>query len=332
MGPGPARVGEVPGRSHSTSGDSPDRLVEATSRSRPHISAVEVSTNPAHAARIYAGLGWPLLPCHAIAEGRCACGDVECGSPGKHPLLRHGLHDASSITSDVDAWWRRWPAANVGVRTGRRPDGSGLVVIDIDPAHGGDESFEELGRTLGSLPETLSVATGGGGRHLYFRHPEPRIGNSAGRLGPGIDVRSDGGYVIAPPSLHRSGRSYRWRPAPIVPLPDSLVRLLRQDNPQPASAPPVAPTRPCTAWAKTALEQETRRVIDAAEGGRNHALNRAAFALGQLVAGGHLEENVVRSHLAAAAATAGLAERETVATISSGLRAGARSPRHPATR
>lgn len=329
---GPTRVGEVPGRPHASTGDSPRVPEEATSTSYPHISSADVPTSPADAAATYTSLGWPVLPCHGIVEGRCTCGDGGCTSPGKHPLLRHGLHDASAKASDTALWWRRWPAANVGLRTGPRPDGGELVVIDIDPIHGGDDSFRDLVRALGPLPQTLAVETGSGGRHLYFAHPSAPIANSSGRLGSGIDVRGHGGYVIAPPSLHQSGRRYRWVPAPIMPLPTPLERLLQQNAPAVTREPPLAPDRACTAWAKAALEQEVRQVRGAAEGGRNHTLNRAAFALGQLVAGGHLDENVVRSQLTAAAAAAGLGEHETTATIGSGLRAGGRFPRHPAAR
>jgi hypothetical protein len=120
-------------------------------------------------------------------------------------------------------------------------------------------------------------------------------------------------------------------PAPIAPMPRTLLDLL-QDRHAPAPSAPQSGPRPSTAWAAAALEREAQGVRCAAEGGRNHSLNRAAFALGQLVAGGHLDEEAGRSHLAAAATAAGLGEREIAATIRSGLRAGARSPRHPAAR
>lgn len=102
------------------------------------------------------------------------------------------------------------PSHNVGVCTGKRSD---VLVLDIDPRHDGEETLHELEATLGPLPETPQVITGGGGTHYYFRRPrtDTPIRNSAGKLGPGVDVRCDGGYVVAPPSIHPdTGRAYFW--------------------------------------------------------------------------------------------------------------------------
>src|SRR5207248_3906466 len=114
---------------------------------------------------------------------------------------------ATTNPAEASSWWRRWPEANVGVRTGAV---SGLVVIDVDARHGGAASLGHLLRRFGALPPGPRVRTGGG-MHLYFRHPGESIANDVGRrLGPGIDVRGDGGYVIAPPSRHASGARYAW--------------------------------------------------------------------------------------------------------------------------
>jgi hypothetical protein len=96
----------------------------------------------------------------------------------------------------------------VGILTGRE---SGLVVIDVDVRHGGDTSLEALEAAYDRLPATLTAHSGGGGRHLYFQHPGGHIPTSA-QLGgfSGLDVRADGGYIVAPPSLHQSGQQYRW--------------------------------------------------------------------------------------------------------------------------
>jgi Bifunctional DNA primase/polymerase, N-terminal/Primase C terminal 1 (PriCT-1) len=86
-----------------------------------------------------------------------------------------------------------------------------VIVVDIDPRHEGNETLAERERDNGPLPDTWETLTGGGGRHLWFRHPGiARIPNSAGVIGPGIDVRGDGGFVVAPPSIHESGRRYAW--------------------------------------------------------------------------------------------------------------------------
>lgn len=292
-------------------------------------------THPVATALRLAERGWPVLPCHTPCTDRCSCGTSECPSPGKHPRTRRGLHDATCDLDVITRWWRRWPAANPAVRTGAAPDGGGLVVIDIDPHAGGGASFERLTSEHGQLPATLEVHTGSGGRHLYFDHPGTPVPNSAGRLGAGIDVRGDGGYVLVPPSQHRSGGTYRWATRhELAELPGWLLDLV-----DPACRRVAAPAlatvpsdRAYTAWASAALDGEVASVRGAMEGCRNHTLNRAAFALGQLVAGGHLAEHEVVSALTSAALAAGLGERETRTTIASGLRAGLDRPRHPASR
>ena len=91
-----------------------------------------------------AGRGWPVMPCHHPVDDGCSCGHADCASPGKHPRTRHGLQQATTDSGTIRRWWRRWPEANVAVRTGARPDGAGVVVIDIDPAHGGDIALAAL--------------------------------------------------------------------------------------------------------------------------------------------------------------------------------------------
>ena len=143
------------------------------------------------AALAYARRGVPVFPCEAR---------------GKRPLTASGFRDAATDPGRIEAWWRRWPGANVGVPTGPR---SGLLVLDVDPREGGDESLEALERRRGAAPRTTRARTGGGGSHLYFRYPAgPAVANSAGFLGSGLDVRGEGGYVVAPPS--RTTGPYEW--------------------------------------------------------------------------------------------------------------------------
>jgi hypothetical protein len=125
----------------------------------------------------------------------------------KVPATSDGLKSATTNVERVRAWWQQWPEANLAIRTG---DDSALVVIDVDVQHGGAGSLRELERRHGDLPKTARVLTGSGGQHVYFRHPGPEIRNSAGKLGAGLDVRGDGGYVVAPPSVHDNGRAYQW--------------------------------------------------------------------------------------------------------------------------
>jgi hypothetical protein len=195
------------------------------------------------AALASARRGWLVVPLHApLAHGCCTC-EHPCGvSAGKHPRTPHGFYDASSQADQIARWWRRWPHANVGIRTGKA---SGLVVLDVDARHGGETSLETLQTRYGALPPTLTASSGGGGQHLYFHHPVPRLPNSTEMGGyAGLDVRADGGYIVAPPSLHRSGQPYRWQePAsPLAILPDWLSALL-------TSKPiPARPLPPRLAW------------------------------------------------------------------------------------
>lgn len=149
-----------------------------------------------------------IFPLYGIAaDGRCECGDADCGSPGKHPRTEHGLKDASMDEGVVNGWWSKWPHSNIGMPTGSQV---GVMVLDVDPRHGGLDSLSALLAEHGELPPTREVATGGGGSHLFFRCPSPSPRNSTNLLGQGLDIRAEGGYVVVPPSLHASGGRYAW--------------------------------------------------------------------------------------------------------------------------
>ena len=247
-----------------------------------------------------------------------------------------GLTVASVDPATIDGWWRRWPTANVAIRTGAV---SGLIVLDVDPDHGGDDSLDALLHEHGPLPPGAIVRTGSGGQHFYFTHPGGMIRNDTGRrLGPGLDIRGDGGYVIAPPSRHTTGVTYRWDP-PDRQLPQPpgwlLDRLREPARPPTRSTPPTSePSSPrrISAWAGAALERELDKVSAAQEGSRNSTLNRSAFSLGQIIGSGALDANEVEHLLLDRATAIGLGEREARATIASGLTAGTRQPRSPADR
>ena len=275
--------------------------------------------------------GFEVLPCHSPGVGGCSCRQPDCVSAGKHPRTRQGLHDATADPALIRQWWQRWPTANVAIRTGAV---SGLVVIDIDPDHGGLDTMRSLAAEA-PIPKGLRVRTGSGGWHLYFAHPGGRVRNSAGTaLGPGVDVRGDGGYVIAPPSRHISGGTYQWTgPWTLPDLPDHLLSRVRPpERPTPTWTEPVRLDRALSAWAAKALDDEARQVGTAPAGGRNHRLNRAAFSLGQIVGAGLLDPDTVTDHLHHAALRAGLGAREATMTIRSGLQAGMTRPRTPADR
>ena len=155
----------------------------------------------------YAARGWPVLPLYPVKEGVCACARGEsCPHPGKHPRTPNGVHNATTNRKRIKAWLEKWPKANVEIATGRH---SGIFVLDVD-GKVGKASLKALQDEYGRLPKTITVETGNG-RHLYFRCDGARVRNSAGRLGKGIDVRGDGGYVVAAGSVHSSGAKYRYR-------------------------------------------------------------------------------------------------------------------------
>ena len=146
----------------------------------------------AQAATKYLARGWSVLPLRP---------------KDKRPILDwEPLQQARPSAEDVANWFRRWHTANVGIVTGEI---SNLIVLDVDPKHGGDASLARLEQRFGSLPATIESVTGGGGRHLYFAHPGGFVRNRIG-LAQGIDLRGDGGYIVAPPSVHPSGKLYAW--------------------------------------------------------------------------------------------------------------------------
>jgi putative DNA primase/helicase len=148
------------------------------------------------AALNYAERGWHVIPLHDVTAGACSCVDgASCSTPGKHPRITRWQHRASADAATMAEWWRRWPAANVGIATGAR---SGLLVLDVDPRHGGDDELAALEAERGRLPETVAVVTGGGGMHYYFAHPGGEIRSRT--LAPGLELKADGTFVVAPPS------------------------------------------------------------------------------------------------------------------------------------
>lgn len=285
------------------------------------------------AALAYGRRGWQVLPLWWPATtGDCACGLTDCESVGKHPVSRlvpHGLHDATSGLDELGRWWSRAPLANVGIRTGAE---SGLVVVDVD----GEAGRRSLRALIAShvVLQPRWARTGSGGWHAYFAHPGIAVPNSAGRLGEGLDIRGDGGYVVAPPSLHASRRLYRWvgpppeGEEPLPHLPDWLLELAMPPAPAEAEPGPIElGSDDIAAYVSAVVERETRDVAGAPPGQRNHRLNRAAFKLGQFVGAGLLEETVAAAVLVAAGLAAGPGERKIRSTVSRGLDAGKSHPR-----
>lgn len=176
---------------------------------------------------------------------------------GKKPLISWERYQKERATIEqIEAWWSKWPLANVGIVTGKI---SGLIVLDIDgPA--GEQTLKD--QKL-HLPPTITTKTGGDGWHYYFKYPDFECNNFAGRL-PGIDFRGDGGYVVAPPSYHPNGTKYDWAISPKEETPAEapgwLLKLIREEGDVSALLP--------EAWTD-----------DVTEGGRNDHLARLAGSL-----------------------------------------------------
>lgn len=170
----------------------------------------------------YAANGWLVVPLHSVKAGVCTCRKPNCKSKGKHPLLPNGLHGASSDPQQILEWFGdektitgRYPGGNIGIRTGNC---SRLFVVDVDGPEA-MRAFAVFQAERGALPATGRVLTGRAdadgnrtGCHYYFHLAKKQNAppNSQGAIGAGIDVRGEGGYVAAPPSLHYTGRLYRW--------------------------------------------------------------------------------------------------------------------------
>ena len=259
------------------------------------------------AALEYARKGLPIFPCSPL---------------DKKPLTPHGFKDATTDEAQVRAWWGKWPNAMIAAPTG---PASGVWALDpdVDPVKqlDGIAALHQLVAQYGSLPQTLTSITPRGGKHLFFAwDPNVDIRNSESKVGPGIDVRGNGGYVILPPSRNGTGGAYQWDPnSPRIfaPAPPWLIVL--------------AKAKKVSAYAKAALERECKTVAAALPGTRNSTLNKAAFNLGQLIGGGALDEQEVRDRLFEAAETCRLVADDGAtaaeATIDSGITAGKKQPR-----
>lgn len=224
------------------------------------------------AALTYARRGWPVAPAHSPRSDRsCSCGDAKCDRVGKHPRTRHGLTDATTDEKTIREWWQKWPDANVLIRTGKVGDRY-LVALDVDPRHDGEENLARLIVSNEELPETPRAITGGSGSHVFMwsRLPVKSSVGSNGGIAPGLDVRGVGGYVIAAPSLHESGREYEWdagaHPAdvPLAEAPAWFVAVAGLAGERVKVKP---------------SDVEGAEIAEIFEGGRNNALTRIAGAM-----------------------------------------------------
>lgn len=221
----------------------------------------------------YAKLGWPVLPCEPRS---------------KKPLTSHGFKDATLNPVSIQSFWNKWPDANIGIATGIS---SGVLVVDVDPRNGGDTQLAELEARYGHLPRDYTINSGGGGFHIYLQLPTlPVQGWSCCKLAPGIDIKGDGGYIIAPPSLHPSGQRYqfRYRCAELPPVPDWLTTLLHAKNGAQAHASGRANTQTDDLRASDEIKQVIR------EGKPTGQRSEAIFAaLRALICAGHTDDEII---------------------------------------
>jgi Bifunctional DNA primase/polymerase, N-terminal len=283
------------------------------------------------AALSYAARGIPVYPVHwprptpSRASLACSCPrGPGCDRPAKHPLLRHGVKEATTDPDRIGRWWRRWPAANLGLATGVVFD-----ALDVDgPA--GLAALHQLQEAVAlRLPGPL-VATGGGGWHHWFR--PTGLGNRPPHGLAHVDWRGRGGCVLAPPSRHISGRSYRWLvsldQASLAEVPAVLRARLDPNRPtrtRPAGT--VGPAAPGHPYGRQVLAAELAALDRATPGQRNRTLNRTAFKVYRYVAGGVLDEQDVTLAFTTVARAIGLSAAETARTLASARTAGLANPR-----
>lgn len=255
-------------------------------------------SSPTHAAaRAYACRGIPIFP-------------VAAADTFKRPATANGLLDATTDLEKIDGWYGANPSLNIGIATGPAP---GFFVVDVDGPEGA-ASLAALEAEHGALPETPEQTTARG-RHICFAYDPARpIRNSASRIGPKIDVRGDGGYIVAAPSRHASGVNYAWhaerRPSKMAfaRAPEWLLalaekkappalRLVPPPGPRPDRAPAPPGGKLITPYGERALRDECDKIRTAQPGTQEVTLNTSAFVIGTLVGGGEISETVARAAL-----------------------------------
>lgn len=244
-----------------------------------------------------AAMGFPVFPVDRMS---------------RKPKITGWPTEATTDAATVAGWWTRWPDASIGMPTGPR---SGVWVLDIDGQEG-EHHLEQY-----SLPDTTEVWTGRG-RHLWWRWPEGRpVKNSVGRVGPALDVRGAGGYVVVPPSVHPSGRVYEFKiePDELAEAPESLLRAVYEAESLGVGLPPDTAIRHPEKMAESILRRGCEQLAVMEEGGRNAALFNLGISLVPFVHSGHLDRERAEAELEGAAFSAGLGEREARNTIRSAL-------------
>ncbi|MFI9004107.1 bifunctional DNA primase/polymerase [Streptomyces sp. NPDC053541] len=268
--------------------------------------------------------GWHVFPLRPRDKRPAGHSTARC--PGTGRCTDGHRTPEQRATTDPDLLAAAWTHApyNIGIATGP----SGLLVVDLDTVKEGEQegtpdgvtSFEALCERAGqAVPTTYRVRTARGGQHLYFTQPAGvRLGNSAGRLGPHVDTRGWGGYVVAPGSTTPDGTYTVLDSIAPAPLPTWLADALTE-QPKPVRSVPGPALAGGPRVATVALERETAAVASAHEGGRNAQLLASVRAVGRFVAWGDLPRHVAEEAFQAAGESAGLPPAECRATIRSAL-------------
>jgi hypothetical protein len=288
----------------------------------------------------YASQGWPVFP-------------LKLREKVSHKSAAHSDGRKWGQTIDADEIrhdFRQWPDANIGIVTG---GGSGFFVVETDTADGHGEGVDgaaelaKLEAMHGALPATREAISPSGSVHRYFKHPGFKIKNSASLIGPGIDVRGDGGMVVGPPSVKLGKGVYSWRnDLPIADAPPWLLDRIVAGKMRPGPelsisqraatlvVDPHAGYGPAAShgdgYIEAALHGEYDEVAQASKGQRNSQLNISSLKLGHYVGGGVLDEKKVIDEMMAACEVNGLlahdGREQCLATIDSGLSAGKAQP------
>jgi hypothetical protein len=282
------------------------------------------------AALGYAARGIPVYPVHwprttpGGASLGCSCRQgAGCDRPAKHPLVRHGVNDATCDPGQLERWWSRWPTANLGLATGAVFD-----ALDVDgPA--GLAALQQFARAAGLRLPGPPVATGGGGWHYWFA--PTGLGNRPPRGLAQVDWRGRGGAVLAPPSRHISGGTYRWlRDLDQAALPEVPAALRALLDPEPTRASRDTTIRAAEVghpYGRRVLAVELTTLRQARPRTRNRTLNRCAFKVYRYVAGGLLDDQEVTTAFTATALSIGLDPSEVRRTLASARTAGLANPR-----
>ncbi|MFD8148222.1 bifunctional DNA primase/polymerase [Streptomyces sp. NPDC059708] len=285
------------------------------------------------AALTAAAHGWPVFPLRPGDKRPALHREDQCALTG--PCAGGHLKWEQRATTDRAAIVRCWTHKpyNIGIATGP----ARLVVVDLDrpkansqtDAPDGAATFEALCERAGqAVPITYRVRTASGGEHLYFAAPAGlRLGNTAGKLGPLVDTRAHGGYIVAPGSTTRAGAYEVTDPAPVAQLPGWLADLLDPPKPTARVMPLRLPAVSGSRAANAALERECNAVRTAPPQQANNTLNRSAFKVGRFVAWGDLPRHEVEEAFQAAGETRGLTAAECRSTIRSALDSSLRQAR-----